>query len=50
MHDEFSKEEWKQIIFEIYSAGFEAGCSSQKVDIASAYNQYWDNLLKELCL
>lgn len=45
MFDGINKEELKQLIFEIYSAGFEAGYS-QEVDIASAYNQYWDNLLK----
>lgn len=47
MFDGINKEELKQLIFEIYSAGFEAGYS-QEIDIASAYNQYWDNLLKHI--
>lgn len=45
MFDGINEEEIKQLIFEIYSAGFEAGYS-QEVDIVSAYNQYWDNLLE----
>lgn len=39
--------ELKRLIFVIYSAGFEAGYS-QKVDIVSAYNHYWDILLEQI--
>lgn len=44
MFDEINKEELKQLLFEVYSAGFEVGYS-QKVDIVTAYNEYWNNLL-----
>ena len=40
-----SEKELKEILFEIYSAGFEAGYS-QNVDIVSSYNKYWGNFLK----
>jgi hypothetical protein len=36
----------KHLLFEVYSAGFEAGYS-QETDIVTAYDQYWDNLLKQ---
>ena len=45
MFDEVSLGKIKQILFEVYSAGFEAGYS-QEIDIVEAYNQYWDKLLK----
>ena len=44
MFDEINKEELKQLLFEVYSAGFEVGYL-QKVDIVTAYNEYWNNLL-----
>lgn len=47
MHNTQSESEAKRILFEVYSAGFEAGYS-QKIDIASAYKQFWDNLLKQM--
>lgn len=37
----------KDLLFEIYSAGFEAGYA-QNIDIVQAYNQYWDNLIKHI--
>lgn len=36
----------KDLLFEIYSAGFEVGYS-QEIDIVSAYNQYWDIIIFE---
>ena len=45
MFDALTEHDLKQLLFEIYSAGFEAGYS-QEVDVATAYDQYWNNLLK----
>ena len=44
---ELTSIELKQILFEIYSAGFEAGYA-QTDDITTAYNKYFDNLVQEL--
>lgn len=41
--DDFTPEELKAIMFEIYSAGFEAGYS-QNIDIHTAYNEFWNTL------
>lgn len=40
-----SEYELKQVLFEIYSAGFEAGYS-QEIDVVTAYNQYWSEFAK----
>ena len=47
MFDRVNIEELKQLMFEIYSAGFEAGYS-QEADLVSAYKKYWDNIWKEI--
>ena len=47
MFNEINKEELKRLLFEVYSAGFEAGYS-QETDIATAYNRYWNKLLKDI--
>lgn len=47
MFDTLTEHELKQLLFEVYSAGFEAGYS-QETDIATAYNRYWGNLLKQI--
>ena len=44
--NEINLETWKEILFEVYSAGFEAGYS-QEIDIVNSYNEYWNNLLKQ---
>ena len=38
--------EIKDILFEIYSAGFEAGYS-QEIDIKSAFEKYYNLLIKD---
>ena len=45
--DEISMKELKSMLFEIYSAGFEAGYTKE-IDIVKAYNQYWNNLIKRI--
>ena len=47
MLNEINKKELKQLLFEIYSAGFEAGYSKE-VDIVTAYNKYWDLLMEDI--
>lgn len=47
MFDTLTEYELKQLLFKVYSAGFEEGYS-QETDIVTAYNQYWDNLLKKI--
>lgn len=44
MIDTIDNEKLKQLLFEVYSAGFEAGYS-QEIDIVEAYNKYWNNFL-----
>lgn len=41
---DLNEEQLKEALFEIYSAGFEAGMS-QNIDIRTAYNEFW-NVLK----
>jgi hypothetical protein len=41
--DDFTPEELKAIVFEIYAAGFEAG-HAQNIDIQTAYNKFWNEM------
>ena len=43
--NEINLETLKKALFEVYSAGFEAGYS-QETDIVKSYNKYWNDLLK----
>ena len=36
----------KSLFFEIYAAGFEAGMQEPKIDIVSAYNQFFENVMQ----
>jgi hypothetical protein len=44
---EIREEDLKQLLFEVYSAGFEAGMA-RNIDIATAYNNWWDARKKEV--
>ena len=45
--DEINIETLKNLLFEVYSAGFEAGYT-QENDIAKAFKQYWEETIKRL--
>ena len=44
---DIKEEELKRLLFEVYSAGFEAGMA-QDIDIVTAYNQWWESTKKEI--
>ena len=47
MRQQLTEEELKSLLFEVYSAGFEAGMA-QNIDIVSAYNKWWESAKKEV--
>jgi hypothetical protein len=45
MSQQLTEAELKSLLFEVYSAGFEAGMS-QDIDIVTAYNNWWETTKK----
>ena len=44
---DLTEEQIKEVLFEIYAAGFEAGYSHE-VDIQTAYNKFWNEIQTDI--
>ena len=45
--NEISEKDLKDLLFEVFSAGFESGCSGQ-VDLATAFEQFYEKIMTDL--
>ena len=46
LDNEVTMKDLKALLFEVYSAGFEAGYTKE-IDIANAFNLYWERVKNE---